>query len=122
MSRRCMSVVGARADVICISPFDPSTDIGSSYISARSPQSVNRAQSAAPKRAQTKQSRNLQKQIISRHGRVPQNDTASIAQLLGGAISARVCVSKSCYGELMILVRRHDVLRTLDGQIGSSSW
>jgi hypothetical protein len=75
-------------------PLTPSTDIGSSCISARSHQSVNSAQSAAPKNGADQAIQNPQKQIVSRRGRVPLNDIGSIAQLLGGAISTGACVSK----------------------------
>ena len=64
------------------------------------------------KRAQTERIHNPQKQIVSRHGRVPANDIGSVALIYGAR------VSRSCYGELMILVSGHDGLRTLDALNG----
>ena len=101
-----MSLNGTTLNHRCSGPertsfvFRPLTE----HISARSHQRISSAQSAAPNRAQTQQSKVRRSKSSRGHGRVPLNDIGSIAQLLSGAISTWSCVSKSRYGELMISV------------------
>jgi hypothetical protein len=90
------------------------TDIGSSYIAARSHQSVNSAPERRTEKSANQAIQNPQKQIVSCHGRVPPNDTGSVAQCSAAPISTGARVSKLSYGELVILVSGHDGLRTLD--------
>jgi hypothetical protein len=93
--------------------FDPATDIRSSYISAPSHQSVNSAHSAAPKSAQTKQSK-IRK---SKSSRVMVGFRLSVARCSAGPISTGARVSNSCYGEPNDFgFRRYDGLRTLDAR------